>query len=277
MLPQFSRLILEKPVVFGQIDFVNCLPITLPLKAHLPELMTLAMGTPGELNQRYKQGDLDIGAMSAHYLLSAADFDLIDTLSISSLGAVGSVFFFSRLPLAQLDGKTVGLPRSSATSISLLKVLLTEEFDVSPNYQTSDDPNPFDGAYDACLMIGDAALAFDQRLKVSGSELIRVDMGEWWTRRYQLPMVFGVWGARKSYIDNNNKDFEVIRELLGATWQEGLTALYQEVIAEGLRRTGLSFETMDDYFQRQLDFSFGEEHKKGLNLFETLCKRHGLL
>jgi len=263
--------------VFGQIDFVNCLPITLPLKAHLPELMTLAMGTPGELNARYKQGDLDIGAMSAHYLLSAADFDLIDTLSISSLGAVGSVFFFSRLPLAQLGGKVVGLPRSSATSLSLLKVLLTEEFAVTPEYQTGDDPNPIDSAFDACLMIGDAALAFDHRLKNSDSEFIRVDMGEWWTRRYQLPMVFGVWGARKSYIHDNKSDYEQIRALLGQTWQEGLNGLYKEVLAEGLRRTGLSYETMDDYFQRQLDFSFGDEHKKGLKLFETLCKRHGLL
>lgn len=265
-------------MLFGQIDFVNCLPITLPLVDGRPELLQLTMGTPGELNKRYQEKELDIGAMSAHYLLSAADFEIIPTLSISSLGAVGSVFLFTKKDLSDLGRSRIGVPFASATSISLLRLLLIEEFALTPEVVYGKDPGPDHPEFDACLMIGDAALAADRWLKESGRKDIRcVDLGQWWRRLYQLPMVFGVWGARKSYVQANREDFEALCAFLGETWKVGLSTRYPDVLSEAKRRTGLSESTLDEYFQRQLDFDFSPAHREGLSLFERLCRQNKLL
>lgn len=272
---------LEKPVVFGQIDFVNCLPITLPLVANLPAAMTLTMGNPGQLNKRYGSGELDIGAMSAHFLLTSPDFKLIPTLSISSQNEVGSVFLFSKRPLTELSGCRIGVPHASATSVCLLKLLIKEEFGLSPEFVFENDPEPFDERFEAVLMIGDAALNTDERLKEQSSSdlkpLVRVDLGEWWRRLYQLPMVFGVWGARRSYVEANPADFAALCTFLGATWRQGLSRDYPAVLAEAERRTGLSRQILDAYFRRQLDFDFSGEHEKALLLFKRLASKHGLL
>lgn len=236
------------------------------------------MGTPGELNKRYRDKELDIGAMSAHYLLSAADFEIIPTLSISSLGAVGSVFLFTKKDLSDLGRSRIGVPFASATSISLLRLLLIEEFALTPEVVYGKDPGPDHPEYDACLMIGDAALAADRWLKESGRKDIRcVDLGQWWRRLYQLPMVFGVWGARKSYVQANREDFEALCAFLGETWKVGLSTRYPDVLSEAKRRTGLSESTLDEYFQRQLDFDFSQAHREGLSLFERLCRQNKLL
>ncbi len=276
-----ERIQLEKPVVFGQIDFVNCLPITLPLVANLPAAMTLTMGNPGQLNKRYAEGELDIGAMSAHFLLTSPDFQLIPTLSISSQNEVGSVFLFSKRPLSELSGCRIGVPYASATSVCLLKVLIKEEFGLSPEFVFDNDPEPFDERFQAVLMIGDAALNTDERLKeraaLQSQALVRVDLGEWLRRLYQLPMVFGVWGARSSYVQANPADFVAICSFLGETWRHGLSEEYPAVLSEAERRTGLSRRILDAYFRSQLDFDFSAEHEKALALFKQLALKHGLL
>ena len=64
-------------MVFGQIDFVNCLPITLPFLKNMPANLELAMDTPGDLNRAYQRGELDLGAMSAHFYLEDGGFRLV--------------------------------------------------------------------------------------------------------------------------------------------------------------------------------------------------------
>jgi chorismate dehydratase len=298
-----TSFLLNRPVVFGQIDFVNCLPITLPFLKNMPGNLTLAMDTPGDLNRAYQRGELDLGAMSAHFYLEDGGFKLFDQLCIASRDAVGSVLFFSKRPLAELKGARIALSKSSATSNNLVKVLLAEEYGrvgAEPESETeaetetgqsgldflssidfvSDiDAWPTDEAFDGCVIIGDRALQADQQVESCGlaQQFERRDLGQWWFERYQLPMVFGVWAARNSWVEANQQDFETLNQFLHDSLVLGLSSEYSAVLAEAGQRTQLPREELDSYFTKELDYSFSPEHAKGLELFRQLCLKYLLL
>ncbi|CAN5139248.1 menaquinone biosynthesis protein [soil metagenome] len=270
-------------MVFGQIDFVNCLPITLPFLKNMPANLKLAMDTPGELNRAYERGELDLGAMSAHFYLEDGGFKLFDQLCIASRGAVGSVLFFSKKPLAELKGARIALSKSSATSNNLVKVLLAEEFGFdflkAIEFVSGIDAWPTDQAYDGCVIIGDRALKADEEVGSAANQIQfeRKDLGQWWFERFQLPMVFGVWAARSSWVEANQGDFETLNSFLHDSLLLGLGTDYAQVLEEAGRRTLLPKEELDSYFTKELDYSFSDEHAKGLELFRQLCLKYLLL
>ncbi|MBP9807842.1 menaquinone biosynthesis protein [bacterium] len=277
---------MNRPVVFGQIDFVNCLPITLPFLKNMPGNLKLAMDTPGELNRAYQRGELDLGAMSAHFYLEDGGFKLFDQLCIASRGAVGSVLFFSKRPLPELKGARIALSKSSATSNNLVKVLLAEEFGgadgidflSSIDFVSDIDAWPTDEAFDGCVIIGDRALQADQEVASSEAQQFeRRDLGQWWFERYKLPMVFGVWAARKSWVEANPQDFATLNQFLHDSLVQGLSSDYSAVLAEAGQRTQMPREELNSYFTKELDYSFSPAHAEGLELFRQLCLKYLLL
>ncbi|MBP9091900.1 menaquinone biosynthesis protein, partial [bacterium] len=281
-----SSFLLNRPVVFGQIDFVNCLPITLPFLKNMPGNLKLAMDTPGELNRAYQRGELDLGAMSAHFYLEDGGFKLFDQLCIASRGAVGSVLFFSKRPLPELKGARIALSKSSATSNNLVKVLLAEEFGgadgidflSSIDFVSDIDAWPTDEAFDGCVIIGDRALQADQEVASSEAQQFeRRDLGQWWFERYKLPMVFGVWAARKSWVEANPQDFATLNQFLHDSLVQGLSSDYSAVLAEAGQRTQMPREELNSYFTKELDYSFSPAHAEGLELFRQLCLKYLLL
>jgi len=274
--------VLLSDCTFGQIDFINCLPITRILQRDKPERLGLVMGTPGALNQKYRQGTLDLGAMSSHYFLEDGNFELFPDISISAQGPVGSVLYFGRKKLSQLSGLNrrlkISVPQASASSVRLLHILLCECYGLEADFIPVQNPEA-DIESDGFLLFGDLALTTDRDLAASGAinGLERLDMAQWWFENYRLPMVFGVWAARKSWIAEHGEDFANISTFLAASWGKGLTQDLPAVIAEAAERTDLSFERLQQYYLKELDFSFGARHAEGLELYRKLCKKHDLL
>ena len=265
------RVVLRSDCGLGQIDFINCLPITRVLRQEKPDRLSLVMGTPGDLNRQYRDKMLDLGAMSSHYFLEDGGFQLFPGISISSQGPVGSVLFFSKLPLGTFGGKErpmkIGVPRASASSIRLLHILLRECYGVEPLFVALDQPRPDEVSpehedLDGFLLFGDNALVSDMRMAANGSgnEFERIDLGQWWFEKYQLPMVFGVWAARKSWVAENPQDFASLSHYLANAASIGLGQQFQAVQAEAARRTGLSLMRLDHYYLKELDYSFNDQH-----------------
>jgi len=276
----------------GQIDFINCLPVTWVLQREKPERLSLAFGTPGALNALYREKKLDLGAMSSHYFLEDGGFELFPDISISSLGAVGSVLFFSRRPLTEYKSPGVikiGVPKASASSVRLIHILLVETYGLEPRFIAMDEPDPTnfktergsspEDLLDAYLCFGDSALLVDKKMTASGlsRDYTRLDLGQWWYERYKLPMVFGVWAARKSWIKANPQDFVSLSRYLASSHGLGLTRDFRPVVAEAAERTGLSEERLEHYYRHELDFNLTTAHREGLALYQELCKKHGLL
>lgn len=259
----------------GQINFVNCLPVVLPLmQSDWGNKADLVLGTPTELNKAFEAGQLDAGAMSSFHYLRGRDLVLVPGLSISSQGAVGSVVCYSKVELPKLHGARIAVPHCSATSINLLLVLLAEVFGAEPKLVYEDEPNVEDADVQAALVIGDRALKVEQKW---AKKYVRADLGEWWRINFDLPMVFGLWGARTEFVDQRPEQFIAIVDSLRKSVSQGLGPAFPQVVQEACKRTGLSEERIKHYFTQELDFRLEDKHLSGLELYRTLCQKHGLL
>ncbi|HEY9869778.1 MAG TPA: menaquinone biosynthesis protein [Candidatus Obscuribacterales bacterium] len=259
----------------GQIAFINCLPVVLPLaRGHVPIAAAVTYASPAELNALAGSGALDVTAMSSFFFLQHGGFELLPGVSISCSGPVGSVLFFSKVPLTALSGACVAVPASSATSVNLLRVLLLDELKVNIEVCVELEPSLEDARYEGALVIGDRALSVDADWS---QRYWRTDLGRWWLRRTGLPMVFGLWAASSGWAAANREQFTTLAGSLVEAAKMGLSALLPDVVKEAHRRTGLDPDRLKSYFLEQLDYRLTGSHLDGLECFKQLCLRHQLL
>lgn len=259
----------------GQISFVNCLPIVLPMQRGLVKMSAdVHFDTPSQLNRLYAENALDVSAMSSFYYLSRNDLQLIPYLSIACTGAVGSVLLFTRRPLEELkSGRFLGSAQS-ATSVNLLKVLCQVHYGWIPQIVPELKPDLQDVHADAALVIGDRALEVDSQWSKSYH---RIDLGKWWMDTHALPMVFGVWAANSPWVTDHRANFENICADHLRARDIGLNSFFEDVLAEAVKRTGLSQQRLHDYYRQELDFRLTPDHIAGLQLYRKLCLQFGLL
>lgn len=124
----------------GMVNFINTAPLYEVWKETVfNPLWTVTEAAPAELNRRLNAGELDLGFISSHeYALHAERYKILDQLSISASGPVGSVFLFSRIAPQKLSGSNILLSCQSQTSVSLVKIILEEFLGVQPNYMNGD-------------------------------------------------------------------------------------------------------------------------------------------
>ncbi len=179
------------------VNFINTAPIyeTWKRREH-PQNWLVTEGPPARLNQLLAAGKLDLGFVSSYeYAVRPQEYRILGDLSISSNGSVGSVFLFSRIDPAKLDGHTVLLSGQSQTSISLVKIILEEFYRVRPDYTVGDVAGEAAVQASGVLAIGDEAL----RLAKGGEFPYQLDLGDVWCRHTDLPFVFAVCAAREEF------------------------------------------------------------------------------
>ena len=150
----------------------------------------LFFGVPSALGKAAEEGKVDAGPLSLVDFWRLEDrFVQVGQFCIATLGKTRSVLFYSKRPIEQLEGATLGVTSHTSTARKLLEVLLAHRFQVSPgSYVDIDEPN------DGFLIIGDDALKCRYGVP---SYPYRYDLGEEWFNLTGLPFVFAVWAARK--------------------------------------------------------------------------------
>jgi chorismate dehydratase len=186
---------------------------------------------------------------------------------------VGSVLFYSKTDLKYAKPLRIAVSSASATSVNLLSVLLKEEYKTEPSFTYCPMPDLAAQEIDGALVIGDYALNVDPSWSTLSQ---RFDLAEWWTRLFNLPMVFAVWAARDDWQKLHRKQSDQIAESLKAALHEGLNSAFDQVIEEAAKRSGLPTSRLERYFRKELDFSFSSDHLAGLNRYKSLCEKHGL-
>lgn len=263
----------------GLIDFANCLPVLLPIiKKRLEFDFELVLGSPQQLNRLMANGELDAASVSLFYYLEQRErLELIKTISISSFSPVGSVELYSKLPIGELDGRTIQVPKSSATSVNMMRVLLLEEFGVKPHLVEMDEPDCFDLNADAALVIGDRALLVEDDWTAKGP--IKIDLASWWFNWTKLPAVFGVWVLKKSLQDLDSKESGDLSNAFAKARDIGLGELMHDVIAEAKLRFGgkLDETRLLRYYKRELNFDFSVLHLESIDFYSNLCHKYDLL
>lgn len=260
----------------GLIDFLNSLPLNLPLErgsVPVPGGVTLVRGPPSFLNREVIEGRLDVSPVSSVFFARHADrFRLLPSLSINSEGFVDSVTLFSARSPSTLDGARVCVTRKSATSDVLLRIVLQERYGCTPRTVKGDArPAGVGAAYDACLLIGDEALA----CRAERPDLLATDLGEEWARLTGLPMVFAVWVARRDVTETSAREVAAVHgAILAARAWSGRHP--DAVIDEAVRRSGLPRARMEAYF-RGLSYDLGPRKIAGLRRFLEAAARIGEL
>ena len=252
----------------GRIDFANSDPVYYGLEhGDVPAGdVELIRGFPAALNSMLYQGDLDVAPISSiEYAKHPERYRVLPNLSVSSLGAVHSIYCFAHRPLDELDDATVALPSTSATSVYLLKILLRERYGVDPDYVTvHPDEEAMLERYDAALLIGDHAL-----LAARNVEGVAVhDLGEEWEDFTGEWMVYAVWGVDRDADRDAVADAARRLERSKAVGAEHV----DEIAADLAERLGLPLDDARAYLDG-LDHGFTAAQQRGLMKYYEYAAR----
>ncbi len=243
----------------GMVNFINTAPLYEVWKERaavaLHEHWQVIEGPPSRLNRMLYNGELDLGFISSHeYALHPGEYRILDGLSISAQGEVGSVFLFSELPVAALNGKPVGLSPQSQTSNALIRIILEDYYHIRPHYVESDEAP-------AHLAIGDRAL----RLKAENRYPIVLDLSQEWQRHTGLPFVFAVWAVREECWNTHGAEVRAIQEELLTCVEIGRRRL-MEISARVAERIPMPPAACHEYLQR-IEFDLSPAKVLGLSRF----------
>lgn len=267
----------NKPLIkLGQINFINCLPVNLPLQIYREsssrELeFNVIEGVPSALNLALRTNQIDIAPISSfEYLSNKNLYEIVPGLSISSFKQADSVILFLKKNLVIKEVQEIFLTNKSASSVNLLKILLKDfwgsNLDQIKFKFFDQDP----GDCSAKLLIGDEAL----KQKTFNSEFMAIDLGTAWYEYSNLPMVFGLWTFNKQSPCLRMKDS--IIKLLNSCRDQGLDQYLPDVIVEAYRITGLPKKTLAEYF-KNLNYEFTDAHQAGLSHYEAKLREFNLI
>jgi chorismate dehydratase len=251
----------------GIVNFINTSPIYIPwqemgaLKGWVVE-----EAPPTCLNRHLARGKLDAGSISSYaYGLNAGRYYILDNLSISATGPVGSVILLSKVPIEELHEKLVLLTSQSATSVNLLHIILEDFLGIRPVFRTGNfkelSANPSAQAY---LAIGDEAL----RLRFQRDSLFRSDLAKIWLDHTGLPFVFAVWAVREeSWIAWPDR-IRLLHRRLSECHHKGMKELER---ISNLVAPRIPMDSSDCLeYLKGIELDFSEKKQKGLLLFFRL-------
>jgi len=234
------------------VPYLNAAPLTRGIESEL------IFATPAKLAEMLQRDELDAALVSVSEVLQRDRYDILDGVSIASLGEVYSVLLAHKKPLE--EAREVFCDTASLTSVNLLKVLLAErglkpEFKPLASY--ADAPEK-----DFVLLIGDRAIEFQR--SPHNHEIM--DLGAAWLDMTGLPFVYAVWALRRG-IDNRDLKFELKEaKAFGIDTLETIIETREEFDADFRR----------DYFEWHIHFHLGEDEKKAVAKFSELMLKHGL-
>ncbi|MFB3819153.1 MAG: menaquinone biosynthetic enzyme MqnA/MqnD family protein [Candidatus Methylomirabilales bacterium] len=256
------------PLRLGRVRYINCEPVYYAIEHGLvPADCAVFDGTPAELNERLRAGDLDVSVVSAmEAALRPERYLLLPDLAIACDGPVESVLLASRMPIPELDRREVALTRHSLTSVYLVRLLLDKAYAVRPRFLAEGDA----AAPVARLVIGDEALT------QGPTSPYRLDLGEGWKAFTGLPFVFAVWAVRREAWASRAEEVRRLHAALLAS--KTATRDHPEaMVALARLRTGLPEAACRRYLSERLSFELTPRHIEGLTTFLRLLTDAGAL
>ncbi|SMD00861.1 menaquinone biosynthetic enzyme MqnA/MqnD family protein [Pedobacter nyackensis] len=231
-------------IKISAVSYTNTKPFIYGIEhSALLDQIDLSLDIPTDCAAKLIGGQVDIGLIPVAAIPLVPNANIVADYCIGSVGAVNSVFIFSKVPVEEI--KTVRLDSHSRTSNNLAKVLLKFHFRQSVNYHTNDIEDT-----DAFVLIGDRTFGRKDEFAYS------YDMGQEWMNFTGLPFVYAAWVANKAIPQAFINDFN---EALSF----GLSK--RRVLLEELPK--LANFDLDDYLMHKLDFELTDKKREALTLF----------
>jgi chorismate dehydratase len=231
-------------------------------------------GTPALLNGRLRSGEIDVcPSSSIEYARSSDSYVILPDLSISADGPVMSVLLFSRKPLEQLDGCSIALTDESATSVALLRIILSRRYGFTNRFSVvSTGVDEALSTHDAVLLIGDRAL----RENTVERRSCRVyDLGELWQEFTGYPFVFALWLARADLLRDRPVELKQLQQRLLQAKRLSLENIGR-IADDYTQNSWTNREFLINYW-RVLSYDLTSRHLSGLRLYFRYAVECGVL
>ena len=249
--------------VLGRVSFINCDPVF----HTIPEGWQVLSAPPSWLSGHLLRRDCITAPIpTADYASNMNEFSLIRDIGIVGRESVGSVLLFGNRPIETM--RDIALPSDSSTSNMLMRWIIKQR-GLDPKYvKMGPDIDSMLDECDGALIIGDRAIA----AAIINPDLVRMDLGREWAEITGLPMVFGVFAARK---DSKSHSISRARELMLSNYNIFLEKqdVRNIVISEASRKVNLSAERVGKYYENEVSNLLNPESIKGLKIFlEEVCE-----
>ncbi len=239
------------------VKYTNSLPFIYGLENHhIRHTIDVSLDTPADCYEKLLDDRADVGLVPV-VILDQLDYaGIISPFCIGTKGKVRSVILASSVPLR--DIQTIYLDYQSRTSVTLVQVLARKFWNISPEFRHA-EPGFEERSLqngEAAVVIGDRAFGFYSR------DYLITDLGEEWNRHTGNPFVFACWVSNKPM----ESEFELLfPEALSLGLQ------HRDKLAEELQpKFDPRNVDLKTYFNRNINYNFGPDDKKGMNLFLNL-------
>ena len=249
----------------------------------------LSFTVPSQCAKALRVGAADIAIIPAIEYQRIPGLVVLPDLAIASQNRVRSLLIVSKKPIEQ--ARSIALDRSSRSTQALTRILAAEHWKIAPEFfEAEPDLRAMLEKADAALLIGDPALRISvtvekrstvgpegravcqaATLGMAGAEIFHVyDVVGEWRKLTSLPAVMAVWAARPEVVTPEVlADFTASREF-------GLSQL-AAISHEAARELDLPQQTLESYLRHNIDFSLGEENRRGLERYFQEAAKLGLI
>jgi len=278
----------QKILRIGRIPYANLFPVFYYLDSKCDQTnYRFTKGVPSRLNKLLRDGKLDISPSSSiEYLRNRNRYLILPFFSISSSGPIDSILLFSKIPLNEMEGKTIALSSESETSVVLLKIILKEFLSIKCKFRTVKIRSVKSAlsSFPAFLLIGDTAMkeakkaVEDYGLQVTGKNSKSpyiYDLAELWHIHTGLPFVFALWIVRKKVI-SEKKDLimKLSIDLINAN--RYASGKLDFIANKFPKNKWLNEKSLVSYWKK-ISYNLTYKHMQGLRLFEKYAKNLQLI
>ncbi|WP_432711640.1 menaquinone biosynthetic enzyme MqnA/MqnD family protein [Pedobacter sp.] len=237
-------------IKISAVSYINTKPFIYGIEhSQILDKIDLSLDIPTDCAAKVIDGQVDMGLMPVAAFPLVPNGQLIGGYCIGSIGAVNSVFIFSKVPVEEI--KSLRLDSHSRTSNHLSQVLM--KFYWKQQIALTTD---IDAETDAIVLIGDRTFGKKDQYAYA------YDLGEEWMKFTGLPFLYAAWIANKAIPEDFIAEFNEAL-LFGLDHRKELLKELPE------------FERfdMEDYLMNKLNFELTAEKKQAMDLFLSYIER----
>ena len=240
------------PIKVARIPNLECEAFYFDMERRGIELLNLE---PNAVTEALERGEVDAGPVPVVDTLRLANkAALVHGFCVASVSRATTSILHTKEPIETLSGRCIVLGAGDAASVALLRVLLTQKYNVCPGAFVAEQAD-----HDALLLTGNQSLRRRRGLRGYPH---RYDLGEEWQTWTGLPFVFSRWMVSTSL---ERQDRVVLEDALFVGQEDWMNNLYK---ATGPRDDLFMLPREVLEYVQGLRFFIGVPEERSLALFQ---------
>ena len=240
------------PIKVARIPNLECEAFYFDMERRGIELLNLE---PNAVTEALERGEVDAGPVPVVDTLRLANkAALVHGFCVASVSKATTSILHTKEPIETLSGRCIVLGAGDAASVALLRVLLTQKYNVCPGAFVAEQAD-----HDALLLTGNQSLRRRRGLRGYPH---RYDLGEEWQTWTGLPFVFSRWMVSTSL---ERQDRVVLEDALFVGQEDWMNNLYK---ATGPRDDLFMLPREVLEYVQGLRFFIGVPEERSLSLFQ---------